>query len=216
MDYRLWTMLLVITHADHLPGETECWKELLSAGADAILLRKPGWTEDDYVSLLERTDPACYSRILIAQYCLLQQRYGLLGAHFSEHLRDSTPPQWLEALRSEGCLLSTGIHHSGALPAMTAHWDLLLLSPVFDSISKPGYKGQVPEGFRLGDSGQLAVGSRQSRVLALGGVDQGNAAMAKQMGFDGIALLGAVWQDPRKAVENFIEIKREWNRNGHT
>jgi thiamine-phosphate pyrophosphorylase len=208
-------MLLIITHADHLPGETERWKELLSEGADAILLRKPGWTEDDYVNILERTDPACYPRILIAQYCLLQQRYGLLGAHFSEHLRNSTPPQWLEGLRSEGCLLSTGIHHKEALPAMATHWDLLLLSPVFDSISKPGYKGQVPEGFHR-NSGQWAVGSEQSRIIALGGVNQTNAALAKQMGFDGIALLGAVWQEPDKAVENFIEIKKEWNGNAHT
>lgn len=208
-------MLLIITHADHLPGETERWKELLSAGADAILLRKPGWTEDDYVNILERTDPACYPRMLIAQYCLLQQRYGLLGAHFSEHLRNSTAPQWLEGLRSEGCLLSTGIHHSGVLPAMTAHWDLLLLSPVFDSISKPGYKGQVTEGFDR-NSGQWAVGSEQSRIIALGGVNQTNAALAKQMGFDGIALLGAIWQEPDKAVENFIEIKKEWNGNAHT
>ena len=205
-------MLLVITPADHLPGETECWKELLSAGADAILLRKPGWTEDDYVNLLEQTDPAVYPHILIAQYCQLQQRYGLLGAHFSENLRNSTPPQWLEALRSEGCLLSTGIHHTSTLPVMRAHWDLLLLSPVFDSISKPGYKGQVETGFRL----QRDISAGNARVLALGGVDQNNAGLAQQMGFDGIALLGAVWQEPDKAVEHFIEIKKQWNGIAHT
>jgi thiamine-phosphate pyrophosphorylase len=205
-------MLLVITYADHLPGETACWKELLAAGADAILLRKPGWTEDDYVGLLEQTDPAVYPQLLIAQYCQLQQRYGLLGAHFSEHLRNSTPPQWLEALRSEGCLLSTGIHHTGALPVMRARWDLLLLSPVFDSISKPGYKGQVQEGFRLARD----TNAGKARVLAMGGVNQNNAGKALQMGFDGIALLGAVWQEPDKAVEHFIKIKKEWNGTAHT
>ena len=205
-------MLVVITPADHLPGETECWKELLSAGADAILLRKPGWTEDDYVNLLEQTDPAVYPHILIAQYCQLQQRYGLLGAHFSENLRNSTPPQWLEALRSEGCLLSTGIHHTKDLPVMRAYWDLLLLSPVFDSISKPGYKGQVETDFRL----QRDIRAGNARVLALGGMDQSNAGLAQQMGFDGIALLGALWQEPDKAVQHFTEIKKEWNGTAHT
>lgn len=207
-----YSMLLIITHADHLPGETERWKELLSTGADAILLRKPGWTEDDYVSILERTDPVCYSRMLIAQYCQLQQRYGLLGTHFSEALRNSTPPQWLEALRSEGCMLSTGVHHTGALAGMTNYWDLLLLSPVFDSISKPGYKGQVPEGFRLAPG----INTGSARVLAMGGVDRSNAGLTRQMGFDGIALLGAIWQEPDKALERFIEIKKEWNINAHT
>jgi thiamine-phosphate pyrophosphorylase len=204
-------MLLVITHPDALSGETLLWQQLLSAGADAILLRKPGWTEEDYVSLLEQADPACYPRILIAQYCLLQQRYQLMGAHFSENLRNSTPPQWLETMRSEGCLLSTGIHNTDALPAMLASWDLLLLSPVFDSISKPGYQGKLPANFRL----QRNAGAG-ARILALGGVDHTNAALAKQMGFDGVALLGAVWKDPGKAVENFTKIKNRWNVNGHT
>lgn len=204
-------MLLIVTHPDHLTGETHIWQELLSAGADAILLRKPGWTEDDYVNLLNRTDPACYPRMLIAQYCLLQKVYGLMGAHFSENLRNSTPPQWLQALRSEGCLLSTGIHSAATMPAMAARWDLLLLSPVFDSISKPGYPGQLPTGFQLQRSGNTGA-----QVLALGGVNHSNAALAREMGFDGIALLGAIWREPENAVENFIEIKRRWNVNAHT
>ncbi|WP_298737063.1 thiamine phosphate synthase [uncultured Chitinophaga sp.] len=208
-------MILVITQAGHLPGETECWKELIAAGADAILLRKPGWTEDDYAHLLEEADPVVYPQLLIAQHYQLQQRYGLRGVHFSESLRNSTLPQQLEALRNEECLLSTGIHYGNTPTGMQTVWDLLLLSPVFDSISKPGYKGLADQGFHRNNE-PWAAGNSPSRLIALGGIHQHNAALAKQMGFDGIALLGAVWQKAGNAVEHFIEIKKAWNGIAHT
>lgn len=205
-------MLLVITHPERMPGETLAWQQLLSAGADAILLRKPGWEEDDYEQALEQTDPACYPRLLIARHSKLRERYGLLGLHLSENLRNSTPPQQLELWRRQGCQLSTGVHTASVLPAMGPYWDLLLLSPTFDSISKPGYKGQVSAGFHL----QRDTGMNGARVLALGGVDHTNAGMAKAMGFDGVALLGAIWKAPGKAVETFCEIRNIWNTNAHT
>lgn len=203
-------MLLVITHPEHLPGETLRWQQLLSAGADAILLRKPGWREDDYAHALEQTDPSCYPRLIVAQHQALCHRFGLLGVHFSESLRNSTPPEQLATLRRRGCMISTGIHTVAGLPQLAAQWDLLLLSPVFDSISKPGYQGRFGPEFRLPYSGAGA------RILALGGVDHTNAAQAQQMGFDGIALLGAIWKDPEKALDNFVHIKQLWNANAHT
>ncbi|HEY0610908.1 MAG TPA: thiamine phosphate synthase [Chitinophaga sp.] len=203
-------MLLVITHADHLPGETERWKELLSAGADAILLRKPGWSEDAYVQVLEQTDPACYPKMLIAQHWHLQQRYGMMGVHLSESLRQESSEELLTTQRNKGCLLSTSVHDATALPAMTDQWDFLLYGPVFDSISKPGHQRRMSAGFR---QHQWVSGAR---VMALGGVQRSNAGILKAMGFHGLALLGAIWQTPDKAVAHFIEIKKAWNGNAHT
>jgi thiamine-phosphate pyrophosphorylase len=203
-------MLLVITHPETLPGETLIWQQLLTAGADALLLRKPGWLPDDYAAALEQIDAAFRPRILIAAYWELQEHYGLLGVHLGEGLRNSTSAALLAEKRRQGCLLSTGMHDPAALPAAMEQWDLLLLSPVFDSISKAGYKSRFPPGFRL------QRGKGQSRILALGGVDAGNAAQAQEMGFDGIALLGAIWEKPGEAVENLSLIKNIWNANAHT
>jgi thiamine-phosphate pyrophosphorylase len=202
-------MLLIITHPAHLPGETLIWQQLLNAGADAVLLRKPGWQEDDYVQALEQTDPACYQQIIIAKHWPLYQRFGLLGVHYSESVRNSTSKNLLDTQRQSGCLLSTGIHNTDP-SSLGDQWDLLLMSPVFDSISKPGYQGQFNTGFQLQKNGNRA------HVLALGGIDHTNAALARQMGFDGIALLGAVWKAPGKAVEHFHYIKSIWNGNAHT
>ncbi|GAA0530294.1 thiamine phosphate synthase [Chitinophaga japonensis] len=202
-------MLLIITHPETLPQETARWQELLAAGADALLLRKPGRTQEDYARLLDQVDPVCYSRILVAEHWPLCRRYGLMGVHYSERLRNSGLPQ--PAMHyPPHCLLSTGIHDTAALPAAAQEWDLLLLSPVFDSISKPGYKSRYPAGFRL----QRPEG--RARILALGGVNHTNAARAREMGFDGIALLGAIWNTPGKAVEQYNHISNIWNANAHT
>ncbi|KAA2244884.1 thiamine phosphate synthase [Chitinophaga agrisoli] len=202
-------MILIITHPEPLPNETILWQELLAAGADALLLRRPHWGPDEYGQVLTQTDPACYDRILIAGHWQLYQRFGLMGVHLSENLRNSTPRALLEALRHQRCCLSTGIHSTVALPGAGDPWDLVLLSPVFDSISKPGYKGQFNSGFRLVRDGG------GPKLLALGGVNATNAAQARQMGFDGIALLGAIWQQPAQAVEQFHAISQQWNANAH-
>ncbi len=249
-------MILIITHPEPLPNETSLWRELLAAGADALLLRRPQWGADDYEQVLTQMDPACYNRMLIAGHWQLWQRFGLMGVHLSESLRNKTllstdmsenlrnkallsadnseslqsnallstdnsqyitvpthntptPPTLLEDLRRQGCRLSTGIHSTADLPRSGAPWDLLLLSPVFDSISKPGYKGRFHSGFRLPHHGS------EAKVLALGGVDETNAAQARQMGFDGIGLLGAIWQKPAQAVEQFHAISQQWNTNAH-
>jgi len=202
-------MLLVITHPELLPHEAARWEELLAAGANALLLRKPGCGQEEYARLLDQVDPACYSRILVAEHWQLCRRYGLMGVHYSEHLRNSGHPLPAAQHPPYG-LRSTGIHHTAALPAAAREWDLLLLSPVFDSISKPGYKGRYSGSFRL----QRPQGG--ARILALGGVDHTNAARARAMGFDGIALLGAIWKTPHKAVEQYKHISSIWNANAHT
>lgn len=203
-------MLLVITHPEPVPGETLIWQHLLAAGAGAVLLRRPQWQEADYARVLEQTDPGCYPQLLIAQHASLCRRFGLMGLHFSESARSGAHAQELQEYRRQGWQLSTGIHDEQALPDAGSPWRLLLLSPVFDSLSKPGYKGRFKAGFRLHKRDCPA------QVLALGGVDHTNAALAREMGFDGAALLGAIWTEPAKAIENFYRIQNIWNGNAHT
>jgi thiamine-phosphate pyrophosphorylase len=217
-------MLLIITNPKPVPGETLIWQELLAAGAGAVLLRRPQWQEADYARALEQTDPDCYPHILIAQQAGLCRRFGLMGLHFSENARRAATAEELSGYKQQGCKLSTSLHfkestqpdHSSpysqqpALPGTTAPWRLLLLSPVFNSLSKPEYKTRLPAGFRL------SKGDCSAQVLALGGVDHTNTALVREMGFDGAAMLGAIWKEPAKAVENFYRIQRIWNGNDHT
>lgn len=203
-------MIQVLTHSTHLPGETRYWRQLLDAGADSILLRKPGWTAGDYEQLLLEADVTCYSKIMIAGHPLLCEKYGLQGIHFSENAGNQLTATTLSLFREQGWRLSTSVHTIPVLQSAADHWDQLLLAPVFDSISKPGHNSAFGEDFRL------FRGAYQGRVLALGGIDRTTAAKARNMQFDGIALLGAIWQEPATAISRFSHIRDIWNTTGHS
>jgi len=89
--------------------------------------------------------------------------------------------------------------------------DICLLSPVFDSISKFGYKAkynsqELKEGILAWRDFQKKE-NRSQKLFALGGVDAENIAELAELGFDGAAVLGAVWHHP-DPVEAFLEILR--------
>lgn len=70
-------------------------------------------------------------------------------------------------------------------------FDYIFLSPIFDSISKRGYRAAFSEATlrEARDSGII-----DERVVALGGVTMGHLTIVRQLGFGGAAFLGDVWQ----------------------
>ena len=88
-------------------------------------------------------------------------------------------------------------HSGNTLPINPTDWDFLLLGPVFDSISKAGYKGRH-------------FSNIPRNAIAIGGITSSNLEKLQQMGFYGAAMLGAVWQKPERAVEVFIKAKTSW------
>lgn len=70
--------------------------------------------------------------------------------------------------------------------------DYVFLSPVFDSISKPGYRAAAFDTGRLRD---ILDAPRRARVIALGGVTPGHFDELRRLGFDGAAMLGFLWRD---------------------
>ena len=85
--------------------------------------------------------------------------------------------------------MSSAVHRLEALPAIGDGFDYLLLSPVFDSISKPGYRAAFAH-----DRLQRSLRRTDQAVMALGGVDADRIATTAMLGFDGVAVLGAVWR----------------------
>ena len=83
----------------------------------------------------------------------------------------------------------------------------MFYSPVFASISKPGYGPAVS--LDLVAQQVAAIRGRQAALpqgrlpqdrlpllIGLGGVSADNVALLQQAGFDGAALMGALWQTP--------------------
>jgi len=83
--------------------------------------------------------------------------------------------------------------------------DICFLSPIFDSISKFGYKAKYNRDELKEGIAAWKNLKRSQKLFALGGVSAENIAELAELGFDGAAVLGAVWHNP-DPVEALLEI----------
>ncbi|MFY0252941.1 thiamine phosphate synthase [Chitinophaga sp. 30R24] len=197
-------MIWIISSPESIYGEADILMSLLAAGAHRIILRKPNWHTAQYKTLLDNIAPACYAQLLIRDQPQLATDYQLAGVHWSGHTKE-------QAVTTPFRENSTGIHHATDISQMDTRFNTWLLSPVFDSISKPGYTGKF-----AAEAITAMPWPQQGQILALGGVDHNNIHLIKQWRFHGAALLGAIWRTPEKAVESYQHIQSLWNRNDPT
>lgn len=94
--------------------------------------------------------------------------------------------------------MSTAFHELSDLNICWGQVDYALLSPIYPSLSKPGYGGAA---FPDADALAGALAGARCPVLALGGVTPERFAELAALGFAGAALLGCIWQaeDPLAA-----------------
>jgi thiamine-phosphate pyrophosphorylase len=70
------------------------------------------------------------------------------------------------------------------------------LSPIFESISKMGYRGAFNLDTLSLDLKEIKDQNQQMKIIALSGIHEENVMWVKELGFDGFAVLGRVWHDP--------------------
>ncbi len=177
--------IVVISPESEDPREAAAIDGLLASGLELYHVRKPSWTGAEIESWLRRLPQGWRKRLILHGHPEIAAGLGL-GGH---HDRDRTDhPSRAGFSRSCHDLASLRRH----LPAYRA----ILFGPVFPSISKPGYR-PAPDFPWEGLKALLARKKLESgaRVLAIGGVSAARLARCKDLGFDGAAVLGAVWRE---------------------
>lgn len=178
--------LIVITAPEPLPGEARALTALLEAGADRLHLRRPGASEEELAALLEAIPSGLRPRISLHDHHGLARRGAAGGIHLNG--RNPEPPEGFRGPVSRSC------HSLDELDRWRNRCDYLFLSPLFDSISKQGYRAAFP----LQTLREAARhGTIDSRVMALGGVDPDRMPQVRELGFGGAAILGYLWNDYR-------------------
>lgn len=173
---------IVITLPEFVDNEAQKIVRMLDLGAERVHVRKPGKSARQVAELIDRIPTAYRGRITIHDHLDIALDAGLGGVHLNS--RNSTVPQGFKGLVSRSC-------HSIAELADSADFDYMFLSPVFDSISKPGYKS----GFALGQLVEArSEGIIDKRTFALGGVSPSCFAHLEMLGFGGAAMIGAAWE----------------------
>ncbi len=179
---------------------------LFRAGLDRYHIRKPDWSREELASWLRTLPESFRPHLVLHQHHDLVAELGLGGSHWRD---DSGASRLLDpAARPPGAPAGAGYtsrscHDLDSLRAALGRYDAVLFGPIFPSISKPGY------GPRPGFDAEMLSGFlrerkaavRRTSVLGLGGVAVEHLPQVAAMGFDGVAVLGAVWQtgDPVRA-----------------
>jgi thiamine-phosphate pyrophosphorylase len=204
-------LLAVITSPGSWDGEAECLEELLRAGLEKLHLRKPGGEKE---ALLERLAQNWASRLVLhggKDVLDMAMHYGIPQVHghwyapwaadgdAELHARTNAGEVPFVVGREIG--LSASVHSWEEVAQITPGvLEYVFLSPLFDSISKPGYKAGK-------DLLQRRAGVLPCKLIGLGGIDQHTIGQVIDHGWDGAAVLGYIWDKPQKAVERFKLLK---------
>jgi thiamine-phosphate pyrophosphorylase len=189
-------LVIIVSYPTVLTNEAAHINELFKQGMELFHLRKPGYTEDQLEKLLIQITPGYYHNLVLHDHHHLAQKYNIKRIHFSEQKRKDIKENDLEEWKKKDFILSTSIHALDEHSDLSEKFSYTFYGPVFESISKPGYK---PPGDKFPI---LKVENRKVKIIAIGGVTPDKMMLLNDLGFDGVALLGAVWDQLAKTKEN--------------
>ncbi|HIU38903.1 MAG TPA: thiamine phosphate synthase [Candidatus Limisoma intestinavium] len=155
---------------------------LIDAGFDYVHIRKPALQKNEMQQFIESIPTRYYNRLKLHDHFDLADKYDLAGIHLNS--RNRTAPTGFQKHVSKSC-------HAIEELRDIDRFEYVFLSPIFDSISKQGYKARFSKN-ELENSSNLI----SEKVMALGGVADKHIPYLQKIGFGGCALLGYLpWAD---------------------
>ena len=194
---------IIYTPPNNLENEIEIISQLLDNGADYLYIYKP---ELDDFSLVDFV-PERYWKQCISTSLIITKEFDLGGYHFTRDIVQKNQlynEKILNWLTETNKISSVTAHSIDELKKYAFNFKHVVVSPIFPSISKENHSYDW-------DLEELKLTTHDSRLttklFAVGGVDESNIDVVKNLNFDGIGLLGALWKEPENAITNFNQIK---------
>ncbi len=173
--------LIIISTENFFDGEIEILCHLFDAGLSVFHLRKPQCSEDELRCFLEKVPKEFHHRVVLHEHFSLLDEFDLKGIHLNRR-----NPILYE---KRGITISKSCHTIEELHCID-DFDYVFLSPIFDSISKKGYRKAFSHEELLRAKEENII---NEKVIALGGIMPENIAEIKSYGFGGVAILGGIW-----------------------
>ena len=197
-------MIIIIAPEKDIKNETTILNQLFEAGLEWYHFRKPDKDYQQHCEYLNQINEKYHNRIIVHYFHELINDFNLKGIHFQEQKRRDAlenGSQYFLKLNMVGKTMCSSFHEPEELAQCDIEFDYHLLSPVFSSISKEGYKGR---GFNVNEIDKTIIG--------MGGVNAETIPEVLKLGYKGIGVLGGVWnvEDP---VKSFNQIKKVYDSN---
>jgi len=171
-------------------------------------LRKSDFTSDEMEAYIKQIPAEYLSKIVLHSHHHLVDKYHLKGKHkTSANTSEITVKQLIADKADERRIenfISTSFHSTEEIMACDYNYEYAFLSPIFDSISKKGYTSKFNQ---TELKSFLSTRDKKMELIALGGISEETIHQAMDLGFNGIAVLGAIWNS-KIPVKHFINMHK--------
>ena len=177
-------MKILISYPTPIKNEAALINQLVINGNwNLFHLRKPNYSRDELIKLLDNMNDQVLQKTVLHMHYDLREAYNLKGIH--------TKSDQLSSFSTSNSSTSVSCHSFKEITEVKEKVDYCFLSPIFDSISKPAY----PSNFQKEELRAFLKKERNIKVIALGGTTNDNYQELLDLGFDGAAFLGSVWEN---------------------
>ena len=196
-------MIIVISYPSPIADEQTIIRQMFDEGLEIFHIRKKEYSEKEMREFVEQIPEKYFDRIVLHSQYHLAEAYNLKGVHVPVGFNGHHPNR----------TTSISFHSTDEIEMCDKEFEYGFLSPVFDSISKEGYKSKFDFSelklFLKDRKLAHSAGAASRQLLALGGIEEDKVEKVKELGFSGIVLLGAIWQS-ENPLEKFKRIKEQW------
>ena len=204
-------MNLVIVSSPHkFESELKIISRLFDCGLETFHLRKPKFSYSTLNKYLKMFPKEHLGKVIIHTHHRLALKYNLKGVHITEKKKkkkfSTAVKMKLLAFFKKNLIITSSFHSANDLLHDKKNYEYVFLSPVFQSISKKNYGTAFSE-----ETLKRVLSKTHHKVIALGGINSQNVPKAKEYGFSGVAVLGALWEEDKDPVKTFVEIRNVCN-----
>lgn len=178
--------IIVISSPKTVNSEIEKVVKLFECGLKQFHLRKPNFNSDEIINYLNKIPSEYHKHIVVHSNYHLAKGFGLKGIQVNQRSINA-------ALKYRNDFSYFG-YSAHSFAEITEHKHLFThfwISPVYDSISKTDYWSA----FTFDDLVEFISENHDVNMIALGGIKESDCSKILNLGFKGVALLGAIWQN---------------------
>jgi len=197
----MFKIVVITPETDH-PTESQMLNILVKEYGCIIHVRKPNFDTERYKKYLQNNNHLL-SHFVLHEHHYLSKEFQVKGIHLKKRDRKS-PDSTFKGLN----IVSTSIHSIEESKTLMHPFEYIFYSPLFESISKQNYG--TPKTYEvLSETVFELQKNTLIPIMGLGGINEENIELVKKSGFNGAALLGAVWlsKEPIKTFENCLRLK---------
>jgi thiamine-phosphate pyrophosphorylase len=178
---------------------------LFELGVDYLYIKKPELDDFALVDFIEKI-PKKYWNKCISNSLIITKEFDLAGYHFTRYIIQKNEfynQKILDWLHQNNKISSVSAHSIRDIDQYKKQFKHIIVSPIFKSISKENHEQKWNY-----ETLKEKMKDNNSIYFAVGGVQATNMEIVRQMNFDGIGILGTIWNNPQNAVEIFKEISK--------